>query len=76
MKVRIAVRTSSNFTNKSSDLPFKQKVAPAKKHTVKKGKTDQLGKALELLQATIDNDPAKELLQILKEDIKASQSRK
>jgi len=68
--------TSPNFTNKSSDLPFKQKVAPVKKHTVKKRKTDQLGEALELLQATIDNDPAKELLQILKEDMKASQSRK
>ena len=64
--------TSSNFTNKSSDLPFKQKVAPVKKPTFKKRKTDQLGKALELLQATIDHDPAKELLQILKEDMKAS----
>ena len=45
--------TSSNFTNKSSDLPFKQKVAPVKKPTFKKRKTDHLGKALELLQATI-----------------------
>ena len=45
--------TSSNFTNKSSDLPFKQKVAPVKKPTLKKRKTDQFDKALELLQATI-----------------------
>ena len=65
--------TSSNFTNKSSDLPFKQKVAPVKKPTLKNRKTDEFGKAYELLQATIDNDPVKELLQILKDDMKASQ---
>ena len=63
--------TSSNFTDKSSDPPYK-KVAPVKKATFQKSKTDQVDKALELLQATIDNDPAKELLQILKEDMKAS----
>ena len=45
---------------------------PAKKSTFKKGKTDHVSKALELLQATIDNDPTKELLQFLKEDIKQS----
>lgn len=64
--------TSSNFTDKSSDLAFKKKVAPVKKPTFKKSKTDQVGKALELLQATIDNDPTKDFLQILKEDMKAS----
>lgn len=64
--------TSSNFTEKSSDLAFKNKVAPVKKPPFKKSKTDQVGKALELLQATIDNDPTKDLLQILKEDMKAS----
>ena len=64
--------TSSNSTNKSSDLQFKKKVAPVKKSTFKRSKTDQVAKALELLQATIENDPAKELLQILKEDMKAS----
>ena len=64
--------TSSVLTEKSGEVPFKSKSLPVKKPALKRGKTDQVAKALELLQATIDNDPTKELLQILREDMKHS----
>lgn len=38
--------STSNFTNKSSHLPFKQKVAPVKKPTFKKAKLISLAKLL------------------------------
>ena len=66
---------SSNVTEKGDELPPKSKPVPVKKPTFKKvkaGKSDHVSKALELLQATIDNDPTKELLQFLKDDIKQS----
>lgn len=54
------------------DLPDKSMYVPVKKPATKKHKTDAVAKSLELLQTTIENDPTKELLQILREDMKHS----
>ena len=66
---------SSNVTDKGDELPPKSKPVHVKKPTFKKvkaGKSDHVSKALELQQATTDNDPTKELLQFLKDHIKQS----
>ena len=41
--------TSSVLTEKSGEVPFKSKSLPVKKPALKRGKTDQMAKALELL---------------------------
>ncbi|CAH3153154.1 unnamed protein product, partial [Pocillopora meandrina] len=54
------------------EFPSKGKRFLAKKPASKRAKTEQMAKAVELLQSTIENDPTKELLQILREDMKQS----
>lgn len=54
--------TSSNDTDNNGNLPVKNKSIPVKTPTFKTGKSDQVGKAPELLQATIDNDPFTSML--------------
>lgn len=44
----------------------------AKKPASKRAKAEQMAKAVELLQSTFENDPTKELLQILRDDMKQS----
>ena len=56
----------------SGEVPSKGKRFLAKKPASKRAKTEQMAKAVELLQSTIENDPTKELLQILREDMKQS----
>lgn len=62
--------TLSSVTGRSGEVPSKGKCFSAKKPASKRAKTEQMTKALELLQSTIENDPTKELLQILRQDIK------
>ena len=50
----------------------KDMFVPVKRNSDKKTKTDVIASSLELLQTTIKNDPTKELLQILKDDIQHS----
>ena len=45
---------------------------PVKRNSKKKPKIDVIASSLELLQSTIKNDPTKELLQILKDDMQHS----
>ena len=68
--------TSSSFIGSSKEVPSKGKRFSAKKPVSKRAKTEQMTKAVELLQGTIENDPTKELLQILREDIKQSREQK
>ena len=64
--------TSSSLMDSSGEVPSKGKRFLAKKPASKRAKTEQMAKAVELLQSTIENDPTKELLQILREDMKQS----
>ncbi|CAB4032760.1 Hypothetical predicted protein, partial [Paramuricea clavata] len=50
----------------------KEMFVPVKKNSAKRPKTDVIASSLELLQNTIKNDPTKELLQILKDDMQHS----
>lgn len=53
-------------------IPDKTIFVPVKKAAKRSRKDKAVAKSFELLQATIENDPTKELLQILKEDLKHS----
>ena len=49
--------TLSSLTDRSGEVPSKGKCFLAKKPAPKRAKTEQMTKALELLQSTIENDP-------------------
>ena len=56
----------------SDEPPSKHVIVPGKKVTAKRNKTDQLTKAVALLNKVIENDPTKEMLQLLREEMKES----
>ena len=64
----------STDRDESNQPQSKTMFVPVKKatSTKRKGITDQVAKAVELLQTTIENDPTRDLLQILKEDMQHS----
>ena len=64
--------TISNVGNCSGEVSNNSKCFSVKKRATKRRKTEQMEKTLELLQATIENGPTKELGQMLEEDMKHS----
>ena len=56
----------------NDEAPSKHAFVPKKSATAKRSKTEHLAKAVELLNTAIENDPTKEMLQLMREEMQQS----